>query len=215
MEWSMDDLVREVIKDKPYYGEFGGGVTVSGGEPLIHGAFLSGFFAKLREHGIHVALDTCACLPEEDLIGILPLVDAVLYDIKLMDTVKHMELTGRENQLILNNLLAVAAYIRKGAKPLLWIRTPLIPGATATEDNIGRIADFITGNILDVIERWELCAFNPACAIKYNKMQKPWMYEGVGAMKRGETDILQRIALSRGIPETKLIVSGIITQDKK
>ena len=213
--WTSDELFHEVMKDKPYYDEFGGGVTVSGGEPLLHADFLQGFFQKLKANGIHTALDTCGCLPGEALMRLIPHVDAILYDIKLLDGAKHKELTGQGNRRILDNLTAVAQYIRKvwleeNRKILLWIRTPLIPRDTSTKENIERIADFIAENILDLTERWELCAFNAACAAKYVRMQLPWPYEGIAAMKQNDVDKLKGFALSRGIPEDKLIVTGIV-----
>jgi len=163
--WMVDELVHEVMKDASYYHEFGGGVTVSGGEPLIHADFLVEFFQKLRANGIHMALDTCGHTPSTTVMRVVSCVDAVLYDVKLMNPDKHKILTGRDNTLILSNLNMIAAYIRKtqkdtGSAMLLWIRTPLIPGDTATEETIGQIADYLAANISDVMERWELCAFN-------------------------------------------------------
>jgi len=216
--WTVDELVREVMKDKTYYEEFNGGVTVSGGEPLIHADFLIDFFRKLKGNGIHTALDTCGCVCEEAVMKVMPYIDAVFYDIKLMDFVRHKELTGKGNQRILENLKAITEYIRKakkedGCKILLWIRTPLIPGETDTEDNIIQIADFIAENILSDIERWELCSFNPACIAKYIKMQRNWYYEKTAMMMQNKVDMIKELALSHGIPDDKLIVTGLIKPD--
>ena len=218
--WTVDGLLREVMKDKLYYNESGGGVTVSGGEPLLYADFLAEFFYKLRANDVHTAIDTCGSVPEETVMKVISHVDAVLYDIKLLDNVKHEELTGQGNKKILANLNAVAAYIRKihreeNRKILLWIRTPLIPDDTATEDNIRKIAKFINNNILDVIERWELCAFNSACAVKYKKMQLPWPYQGAAALKQNEADRIRSSALSQGIPKEKLNVTGIVRSPLK
>jgi len=215
--WIVDELVHEVMKDKTYYDEFNGGVTVSGGEPLIHADFLIEFFQKLKEKDIHIALDTCGCLPQESVMKVMSYVDAVLYDIKIIDSKKHEELTGKDNRLIFDNLKAITAYIRKIQKEerrkiLLWIRTPLIPGNTDTKENIEQIADFIKENILNDIERWELCSFNPACSIKYTKMQKVWNYDGIAVMTQSDIDRIKEWALTRGIPEDKLIVTGLIKQ---
>jgi pyruvate formate lyase activating enzyme len=134
-----------------------------------------------------------------------------------MDAEKPKELTGFGNDLILRNLIRVAEYLRgmrdeKNRKASLWIRTPLIPGDTALKENIMRIGRFVAGRVLDVTERWELCAFNAACAAKYARMQLPWPYEGVAPMKKGETDELKKAALSCGIPDDKIIVTGIVTR---
>jgi pyruvate formate lyase activating enzyme len=90
----------------------------------------------------------------------LPFADCVLYDLKIFNSDLHQKYTGQPNELILDNLLHVAAYIRKKSRDLkLWLRTPLIPGATATEENITEIGRFLKKQLSDVVEFWELCAF--------------------------------------------------------
>ncbi|MCL2100058.1 MAG: glycyl-radical enzyme activating protein [Oscillospiraceae bacterium] len=207
--WTLDRLVKEVMRDKIYYDESGGGVTVSGGEPLIHADFLVDFFKELKANGVHTALDTCGCVPWETILKILPYTDMVLYDIKLMDPVTHKILTGRDNQLIFGNIKLLADYIC-GSNIKLRIRTPVIPKDTGTEENITQIADFIAANILNNIECWELCAFNPLCAVKYIKMQKPWFYKGTAAIKQIDAESMIKSALSRGIPRNKVSVTGLI-----
>jgi pyruvate formate lyase activating enzyme len=95
----------------------------------------------------------------------------------------------------------------------LWIRTPLIPAATATLDNLIAISQFIRDHLQDVTERWELCAFNSACKSKYKKMGLSWTYEDVPLMGQRAVTSLKDAALSTGIPDTKLVVSGLITRD--
>lgn len=213
--WSVDNLIHEVCKDELYYNEFGGGVTVSGGEPLIHADFLVEFFGKLREKGINTALDTSGFISEEAIKKVLPFVDTVLYDLKLMDDGAHKKLTGHSNEQILENVKLIASYIRdalweKNRKIQLWIRTPLIPGSTDSDENIKKIADFISENLLDVMERWELCAFNSACMIKYRKMQLSWPYAGMKSINQNQAEVFSEIALSSGIPEEKFNITGII-----
>ena len=216
--WHVDKLVREVMKDKVYYDEFGGGVTVSGGEPLLYADFLVEFLGKLKANGIHTAIDTCGNVSADTLMKVMPHVDAILYDIKLWNNAKHQELTGEGNERILENVKIIASHIRKvqqgeNRKIALWIRTPLIPDETATEENIVHIVGFIHRNLLDVMERWELCAFNSACIIKYKKMQQPWPYHGVTGLKQNEIEKLTSFVLSQGIPKEKLNVTGIVRQD--
>ena len=215
--WSADELVDEVMKDKVYYDEFGGGVTVSGGEPLLYAGFLAEFFAKLRKNNVHTALDTCGHVNLDAAMKAVIQADAILYDIKLIDSNRHKALTGFGNELILSNLRTVAAYIRRvykeeNRKILLWIRTPLIPGATDADANIIGIADFILNNVEDIMERWELCTFNSACTVKYKKMQKVWPYEGCGMMTQSHIDRLKALAASRGVPQSKLISTGLVKQ---
>ena len=97
----------------------------------------------------------------------------------------------------------------------LWIRTPLIPNATATEENLAAIGNFLRDNLHDVVERWELCAFNPACRDKYNqKLGLPWDYEDHPLMDQHTIDRLKAVALATGIAAEKLAVSGLIARNK-
>ncbi|MCU0520166.1 MAG: glycyl-radical enzyme activating protein [Anaerolineae bacterium] len=220
-EWSLDDLVRAVLKDRDYYEAFGGGVTVSGGEPLSQHRFVGQFFRRLREAGVHTALDTCGSAPAAALDAVLPYTDHVLFDIKILDPALHQQFTGQSNGVILQNLMAVAETMRQnhwgrtlseGHALRLWIRTPLIPDATATVDNIAAIARFIHQNLRDVVERWELCAFNSACKRKYDKLGLTWTYEDYPLMDQHSIDALERVALAAGIPREKLVVSGLVAK---
>lgn len=221
-EWALDDLVKQVLKDKDYFDAFGGGVTVSGGEPLSQSKFVAQFFKQLHERGIHTALDTCGLGAGEALRSVLPYTDAVLFDIKIIDPGLHKRYTGQSNEIILTNLAVVAETIRQNdsssisddnQKRKLWIRTPLIPGATATEENIAAIGRYIQSNFSDVVERWELCAFNPACKTKYKRMGLNWVYEDIPLMGQTAIDCIKTAALSGGIPEEKLVVSGLIARE--
>ena len=213
-EWTLAALVAEALKDRDYYAAFGGGVTVSGGEPLSQFRFVAEFFSALKAEGIHTALDTCGLVAPAVFDAVLPYTDLVLYDMKLLDPDLHRQFTGHSNQLILDNLRYIAEnYIRNahGARKL-WIRTPLAPGATATEENIAAIGGFIHDHLLDVVERWEMCAFNSACIGKYKKMGRTWAFENVPLMAQDQIDLLEAAALSAGIPREKLIVTGVIAK---
>jgi pyruvate formate lyase activating enzyme len=212
-QWSLDALLKQVLKDKDYYQVFGGGVTVSGGEPLSQYSFVTEFFRRLHEQGVHTALDTCGLAPAAALEAVLPYTDAVLFDIKLLDPVLHKQHTGHSNEIILRNLTTVANTIRENGAMRLWIRTPLIPGSTATAKNIAAISRYIDEHLADVVERWELCTFNSACQQKYDKLGQTWTYEGCSLMDQGLVDTLQDVALSTGTPREKLVISGLIARE--
>lgn len=210
-EWRLDDLVKEALKDKDYAEAFGGGVTVSGGEPLVQYEFVTHFFRRLRAAGVHTALDTCGWAPAAAFAAVLPHTDLVLFDLKILDPALHLEYTGQSNEIILQNLAATAAIIRAAPRSMkLWIRTPLVPGATATPENIVAIGRFIQENLADVTERWEWCAFNAACGSKYGKLGLPWPYAGVPLLDQRRVHALREAALSTGMPREKLAVSGLI-----
>ena len=176
-EWSLENLVAEVIKDRAYFEKSGGGVTVSGGEALLQGEFVCEFLKKLNELKIHTAVDTCGMCSEDTIRGVLPCTDLILYDIKLMDPVLHKRFTGQSNEKIIRNLIFIAEIMRKNENPKeIWIRTPIIPGATDFKDNIEKIGIFIKENISDVVTRWDLCAFNNLCRDKYKRLYINWLF---------------------------------------
>ena len=211
-EYDLETLLKEVMKDRVYYEQFGGGVTCSGGEPLLQYEFVAEFFRRLQLEGITTALDTCGCAPLKNLETVLPHVDYILYDMKIFDREKHREFTGAYNDLILSNLKHAAGYVRSAAHPMeIWIRTPLIPGATATPENIAAIGAFIRDSLQDVVTRWELCAFNGVCASKYDKLGTRWAYDGMGAMTQPEIEPLRQAALAC-LPPEKVLVSGMIRE---
>lgn len=211
-EYDLDTLMKEVLRDREYYRQFGGGVTCSGGEPLLQWEFVSVLFRHLKDAGITTALDTCGCVPQKNLEAALPWTDYILYDMKLMDSGLHREFTGAPNEKILENLLYAADFVRQADHPMeIWIRTPLIPGITAQLENIRAIGTFIRENLLDVVTRWELCAFNGVCVSKYEKLGRQWMFDGQGAMSETQIAPIRKLALSL-IPEEKLLISGMIRQ---
>ena len=186
------ELCRELLKDRAYFGAEGG-VTVSGGEPLMQEGVID-LLQMLREKGAHTALDTCGLIPEERLRQVLPLCGLVLYDVKLADSARHKEWTGAGNEGILKNLQIVAEWARKGGR--LWIRTPIIPGATDDMNNIQEIGIFLAGQ--KCIERWELCAFNNLCASKYESLDQSWEFAGAPLMERGKMEELCQAAKATG-----------------
>lgn len=137
-EMSMEQVVEEVSKDEIYYRNSGGGVTVSGGEPLTQAAFVGEFLKRCRRLGYHIAIDTCGYfnIGEKEEYA-LNHCDLILFDLKHMDSSTHKKLTGVPNELILENAREISA---KGI-PLI-IRIPIIPGINDAEDNIRAIATF-------------------------------------------------------------------------
>jgi pyruvate formate lyase activating enzyme len=210
-EWGIEALLKEVLKDQDYYRAFGGGVTLSGGEPLSQAPFVAEFFRRLQAAGVHTALDTCGLASPASLAAVLPRTDHVLFDIKLLDPALHQRFTGQSNEIILRNLAAVATFIRQAERPMkLWIRTPLIPGATATPENIAAISRFIHETLSDVTERWELCAFNPTCKSKYDKLDLPWAYEGYALLGREMAAQLRETAAAHGMSKDAVFVTGLL-----
>jgi pyruvate formate lyase activating enzyme len=199
-EWSLDDLTNEVVKDKAYFEKSKGGITVSGGEPGMQAAFVGMFLKSLRERGIHTALDTCGLYATRNLEQLLPYSSMVLFDLKEMDTNKHKQFTGEYNDRILDNLLYAAEYIRSHIYPsALWIRTPMIPGMTDREENVTKIGNFIAKNLSDIVDRWELCAFNNLCKDKYLRLGEKWVLQDELLVQKESMEQFARIARESGV----------------
>ncbi|MBW1878182.1 MAG: glycyl-radical enzyme activating protein [Deltaproteobacteria bacterium] len=208
-EWRLDDLVREVAKDRAYFETSGGGVTASGGEPAVQAPFVEAFLARCRELGLHTALDTCGMSGTKGLIRLVEHADLVLFDLKVMDPAQHARFTGHSNAKVLANVAAVRDCIRANGHPAeMWIRTPLIPGATATDENIRDIGAFIAVNLREVVTRWELCAFNNLCADKYRRLGMPWHFADAELLSREDQLHFEAVARRSGVDPDRVLVTG-------
>ena len=136
-EYTADQVFAEVIKDKAYYDNSGGGVTFSGGECMLQIDFLSEILKKCKENGIHTAVDTAGHIPFESFEKILPNTDLFLYDIKCFDSEKHKKYVGAGNELILENLKKL---FQAGAK--IWIRVPVISDINDSIEEMMQIKAF-------------------------------------------------------------------------
>jgi pyruvate formate lyase activating enzyme len=207
-------LSAELEKDMSYYESSGGGVTLSGGEPLAQPAFTAAVLRRLKARGISTAVDTCGFASRDALGGVLPDTDLVLFDLKGMDSDAHRAFTGRANDVIISNLLSVAAARRaNGGRPRLWIRTPLIPGATAAGDWLRAIGAFIAEQLDGAVERWELCAFNNLCRDKYLRLGIPWDYARTPLLTREELDELADHARASGVSPDLVSVTGAAREE--
>lgn len=184
--WSLPDLVAEVIKDRAYFETSSGGITVSGGEPALHADFVADFLNSLQNLDLHTALDTCGQCSASALEKMVPHTDLVLFDLKAADPEKHKELTGHSNEKILTNLSLVSNLLQERTSPGdLWIRTPIIPGATADKDNLLGLGRLIAEKTNGAVSRWELLSFNNLCQDKYTRLGLNWIYTN-GALITGE-----------------------------
>ncbi len=206
---TLDDLVYELLKDRAYFKTSGGGVTASGGEPTLQADFVAALFKRLRNVGVYTALDTCGVCRPEALAKILPHTDLVLYDLKLMDDARHRETTGQGNQRILQNLLDLADGIRKGgSQTRLWIRTPLIPGVTTAAANLQALGGFLHDHLDDLVERWELCAFNNLCRDKYSRLGMDWRFAETPLMRQADLDSCGQWARASTFDSKRILVTG-------
>jgi pyruvate formate lyase activating enzyme len=163
----------------------------------------------LKEKGVNTAVDTCGVCSTISLDKVLPYTDMVLFDLKEVEAEKHYTFTGQHNRRIFENLLHIRDYMLNVApEKVLWIRTPLIPAATATRDNITGIGSFIAKNLAGVVQRWELCAFNNLCRDKYRRLGIAWQYASIPLMTGDTVHELEQCAKQSGVNPEIVFATG-------
>ncbi len=159
--YTADKLIRDIIKYKNFIRS--GGVTLSGGEPLLQAEFAAQIFKGCRDNGIHTAIDTSGAVPLENCRIAVDLADLILLDIKSIDSVKCKELTGMGNENAFNML----DYLEK-AKKEVWIRHVIIPGTTDNYDDIEKMAKRLSN--YTVISRVEVLPFHKMGEFKWKNL---------------------------------------------
>lgn len=209
-EWTADAVVKEALKERVFYRNSGGGVTLSGGEPTLQAEFVAEVFAKLRAEGVHTALDTCGMNLGRNIGRILPHTDLVLYDLKEMDPAKHLEFTSVPVRPLLDTLLAVRDFSAPTGRAVdIWVRTPLVPGLTATFENISAIGEFLKTQMGPRLSRWDLCAFNNTCSEKYVKLGTTWALKDEPLLDAGLAQELLKTAQSALGDPGKVRLNGL------
>lgn len=150
---TVEAIIEEILKDRIFYDQSGGGVTISGGEPLMQVEFLIALLDRCHHLGIHTAVDTSGYAAWEDFEQIYDLVDLFLYDLKLIDKTDHKRYVGVSNRRILSNLTRLTERPDK-----VIVRVPLIPDITDTRDNLEAIALFLSS--LPNVHRISLLPYN-------------------------------------------------------
>ena len=164
-EYTADEVLREILKDKTFYENSGGGVTFSGGECMIQIDFLEEILQECKRNGIHTAVDTAGYVPYKRFERIIPYTDLFLYDVKCFDNEKHRQYTGVGNELILENLKSLLAT----AKPI-WVRIPIIPTVNDTEEEMKKIRSFFDS--FGFPKKIELLPYHTMGEHKYAALQK-------------------------------------------
>lgn len=187
--WTPGELMAELLKDRAFYETSDGGITFSGGEPMLQADFLCEVLPRCKEEGLHVALDTCGAAAWERYERVLGWVDLVLLDLKIMDAGQHAAATGISNEIILENARRLAAQ----GKPM-WIRTPVIPGHTDDIANIQAIGRFIR-EALPSVERWDLLAYTNLGKPKYRRLDLPYPLQDAPLLSRATMQALHAAAV--------------------
>lgn len=184
---TIDELVKEIQNYRTYIENSGGGVTVSGGEPLLQAEFVTELFKKLKELGIHTALDSAGSIPLSPSIKeLLKYTDLVLLDIKHIEDEKAINLTGFSNK----NNLEFAKYLNNINIPI-WIRQVLVPGYTDDKFDLQKLKAFI--NSLSNVEKVEILPYHNLGKFKWDELGDKYELENV--VPPSQEDIIRALSL--------------------
>ncbi len=190
-----DEVVAEVARDKEFYARSGGGMTVSGGEPLAQPDFTAELLSRAKALGIHTVLDTCGLAPYEVLAKCLEFTDHVYYDIKVVNDEKHRRWTGVSNGLILDNLRRVGA----SGKPLT-LRIPLVKGLNDSPEDISGLTDLVAClPVLTDLRRVEIIPYHRIGEGKYKSLGLEYKFKSQELHSEEELRSLVRSFRERGL----------------
>jgi pyruvate formate lyase activating enzyme len=170
---SVPDLLKIIEKERILFDQSGGGVTFSGGEPLLHPEYLTKILVACGAQNIHRTIDTCGLVKAEILLEVAKQADLFLYDLKLMNSEKHKAYTGVGNELILSNLVALA---ESGAN--IQVRIPLIKGVNSDPENLAATATFIA-RLAGVKKSVNLLPYHDIASHKYQKLGENYLADNL------------------------------------
>jgi len=174
-DMSSDEVVQEVLKDRPFYETSRGGVTLSGGEPVLHPEFSKEILERCKAEGIHTAIETAGNVPWKDLESLLPVTDLIMMDLKQMDPVKHRAAVGVSNERLLKNAKRL---VTQTNIPILF-RIPVVPGVNDSRSDVEAIAAFVrqmidlrSSNAIPGKISLELLPFHRLAGDKYRSLEE-------------------------------------------
>jgi pyruvate formate lyase activating enzyme len=172
--YTPDEIVEILEKEKIFISESKGGVTFSGGEPLLQPEFLLEVLNRCKSEGFHTAVDTSGYAKAEQYMPILQYTDLLLFDIKHLDDIKHFRYTGVSNDLILNNLKLI---LDNGKD--VWLRVPVVPGINDDSGHLEMLKSFIVKNKCSNLKKINLLSYHKIGSSKYKKFRVPYRMNGI------------------------------------
>ena len=189
-EKSVAEVLDEVLRDKLFYKNSGGGVTVSGGEPLLQSDFVSALLEACKKEGLHTTIDTTGYTTWQKIQAVLPWVDLMLWDIKHLDPQEHERVTGVGNRLILENLRRASEFVT------IWLRMPLIDGFNDSEAYIEQVIDLA----LEIgAEKISLLPYHEGGRSKNEQIGRSYPFFGAQAPTDEKIAHLQEMITQHGI----------------
>lgn len=200
---TVDEVMSEILSDRPFYESSGGGVTLSGGEPALSKDFALEILDRCKTHGLHTAIETCGEVPWASLEALLPSTDLIMMDLKHLDESKHQLATGHSNERILSNARRLAS----SGKTIIF-RTPIVPSVNDSEEEIAQIAAFVR-ELINVRNserqngseeiRYELLAFHKLASGKYSSLGLEYKAHNVEPPTKERMTLLLDVARRSGI----------------
>lgn len=198
-EYTVKELVKELMKDQIFYEDSGGGVTFSGGEAMtMDMEYLLAVAKELKSQDVTLTIDTCGYVPYEKFQAILPYVDTFLYDVKVMDSKLHKRYMGVDNELILENLIRLA---KDGAR--LYIRIPVIKEVNGNEKNMKETIAFLKEHDIHP-PQINLLPYHDTGSGKYSKLDMEYKGTDLHAPERAEMEKFVRLFQEAGFQNTKI-----------
>jgi pyruvate formate lyase activating enzyme len=192
-EASVDELMEEILADRVFYENSGGGVTLSGGEPLLQPQFAAELLARCKEESLHTALETCGHAPREAAVQLARSLDLVLFDVKQLNPLKHRKYTGMDNNRILRNL----EFFSQNTET--WLRIPLVAEVNDSEDHMDALANLA---IRLGVQKISLLPYHEGGASKADQIGLEYPIPGACKPPDNHIKRLTRIASDLGIEVT-------------
>lgn len=180
---TVSEVVNVVMRDKKFYDNSGGGVTLSGGEPFRQPEFAGAILKSCKEAGVHTAIETCGYAPWPTIKRLLDYTDLVFYDIKCIDPKKHRDATGQSNELILENARKLVRCIK------MRVRVPLVTGFNDSPDEVKAIVNFVKNELGSV--EIDLLPYNKLGECKYRRLDRPAI--GLQSVDEDQLKVLEKL----------------------
>lgn len=189
---SPQSVFEEVISDLEYYKASGGGITISGGEPFGQVGFVEEFLRLCKEAGIDTAIETNLSYPFSSIERVLPYLDHIFYDLKIMNDTEHKKYVGVSNKSVLDNSMK----LDQTSVPYI-VRTPLIPSVTDTEDNLKAIIHWLKD--LRHLRAWEILNYNVLAKAKYEPLRQKYQLPNAQPLSLERINEIKKLAAANGI----------------
>jgi len=189
---TVDEVLAVVLKDRVFYEDSQGGVTFSGGDPLMQPDFLQALLEACKKVELHTAVDTCGLASRETILALAPLTDLFLYDLKLVDAQKHRQFTGASNQVILENLNYLGRHHTR-----VWLRIPVIPGINDAPESMDATAQLAAS--LPGIRQVNLLPYHPSGIAKFQRLGQAYPLAATRPPTQADLDAITNIFKSHGL----------------